>query len=444
MSDRASQSGSRETDAGLRDAAGLTLTAVEGPHKGEVFTFADHEIFLAGRSRTAHLRLMDDHCSRSHFLVEFNPPDCRLTDLGSRNGTWVNGQRVQSVDLHDGDVIKAGLTDLVVVLALPAPAGPTATASPASIAATRCFPAADALPATATETAPPLPTDVAPRPLAPVLRRVAGYEILRQLGRGGMGVVYLARRQDDRSLVALKTIAPAAAVQRHQTERFLREARILRELRHPHIVTFRDVGESEGRLFFAMDYVEGTDAGRMLREQGPLRVRPAIRLICQVLAALAYAHAKGFVHRDVKPANILVAEQDSKKTVQLADFGLARVYQESRLSGLTMQGDVGGTVAYMPPEQITHFRLAKPPADQYSAAATLYTLLTGQALFPFEDPFVQPLTRVLEEEPIPIRQRRADLPEGLAAVIHRAVAKDPAARFPDVLAFRAALKPFGR
>jgi serine/threonine-protein kinase len=309
--------------------------------------------------------------------------------------------------------------------------------------ATECLPAADGLPAAAPETVPPSPSDAAlPPPSA--FPRVAGYEILRVLGRGGMGIVYLARCQADRSLVALKMITPAAAVHRNQTERFLREARILRELRHPHIVTFRDVGESECRLFFAMDYIEGTDAARMLGEQGPLPVRTAVRMLCQVLAALGYAHEKGFVHRDVKPANILVAGEDGKKVVKLADFGLARVYQESRLSGLTMHGDVGGTVAFMPPEQITHFRHAKPPADQYSAAATLYTLLTGRTLFNFSDPSVPPLTRVLEEEPVPIRQRRPDLPDELAAAVHRALAKDPESRFPDVLAFRAALKPFGQ
>ncbi len=438
MSDPASRTGARETDPEGHEPATLTLTTVEGPHKGEVFTFSEHEVFLAGRSKTAHLRLTDDHCSRSHFLVEFNPPDCRLTDLGSRNGTWVNGQRVQAADLRDGDIIKAGQTHLLVALASPA------TGTAADSIATRCLPAGDALPATAPETVLPSPADAAaPLPSAG-FPRVAGYEIIRTLGRGGMGVVYLARCAADQSLVALKTIILAVAVQRHQTERFLREARILRELRHPHIVAFRDIGESDGRLFFAMDYVEGTDAAKLLREQGPLPVRPAVRLACQVLAALGYAHGKGFVHRDVKPANILVAILGGKKVVKLADFGLARVYQESRLSGLTMQGDVGGTLAFMPPEQITHFRLAKPPADQYSAAAMLYNLLTGQAPFDFEDPSVQPLTRILEEEPTPIRRRRPDLPEGLAAVIHRALGKDPAERFPDALSFRAALKPFGR
>src|SRR6185312_13533101 len=113
----------------------------------------------------------------------------------------------------------------------------------------------------------------------------------------------------------------------------------------------------------------------------------------------------GFVHRDIKPANILLAEEGDKKSVKLADFGLARVYQESRLSGLTMQGEVGGTLAFMPPEQITDFRKAKPAADQYSAAAALYNLLTGHLLFNLPKAASQQFAQILQEEPIPIRQR---------------------------------------
>jgi serine/threonine-protein kinase len=150
------------------------------------------------------------------------------------------------------------------------------------------------------------------------------------------------------------------------------------------------------------------------------------------------------VHRDIKPANLLVADDAGKKLVKLADFGLARVYQASRMSGLTMQGDVGGTVAFMPPEQITQFRQVKPPADQYSAAATLYTMLTGKLLFDFQAGVAPSLTIVLQEEPVPVRQRRPDIPEELARAIHRALDKEAANRFADVREFRAVLKPFGQ
>jgi serine/threonine-protein kinase len=454
---------------------GLTLTATDGPYKGQTFAFTGHEVFLVGRSKEAHLQIAQDgHVSRHHFLVEINVPDCRLTDLGSKHGTFVNGRRVQSADLHAGDVIRAGHTTLVVAIpgagAAPPAVDPDAatlpppSAAPGGVSATAAtaetlpptMPVSAALP----PTAPPSATEpgAAPSdlpetvhsdglaaPLAPptfVVPQVPGYQIERELGRGGMGVVYLAVREDGGARVALKTIVPAVAVNRNQVQRFLREADILRQLQHANIVAFRDVGESGGALYFAMDYVEGTDAAKLLKQHGPLPVRTAVRMLCQLLSALEYAHGRGFVHRDIKPANLLVAEEGGKKTVKLADFGLARAYQESRMSGLTIQGDVGGTVAFMPPEQITNFRQVKPAADQYSAAATLYTLLTGRLLFDFEAGQAHGLSRVLQEEPVPARRRRADLPDELAAAVHRALAKDAAARFPNVHAFRAALTPF--
>jgi len=121
-----------------------------------------------------------------------------------------------------------------------------------------------------------------------------------------------------------------------------------------------------------MELATGPDFDRILKNRGPSPIKPAVRGICQMLTGLAHAHEKGFVHRDIKPANILVHKDGTTKTTKLADFGLARAYEVSQLSGVTMQGDVGGTPRYMPPEQVTHFRNVKPAADQYSAAATLY------------------------------------------------------------------------
>jgi serine/threonine-protein kinase len=269
---------------------------------------------------------------------------------------------------------------------------------------------------------------------------VAGYELLRELGRGGMGVVYQAKRRGDGAVVAVKTLTPAATGNPGDVERFLREARILQQLDHPHVVPFLEMGEAEdGRLFFAMEYVDGTDAARLVKEEGPLPVRRAVGLAGQLLQALDYAHAKGFVHRDIKPANLLVTTDGGRDHVKLADFGLARVFQASRLSGLTAEGDVGGTPSFMPPEQVTNYREARPPVDQYAAAATLYHLLTGQHAHDLSGPLPPRVRKLLEEDPVPIRSRRPDLPEGLAAVIHRAMARDPERRFPDVRALRRAL-----
>jgi serine/threonine-protein kinase len=257
-----------------------------------------------------------------------------------------------------------------------------------------------------------------------------------------MGVVYRATREADGATVALKTILPAVRPTPESVARFLREAEILKGLAHPHIVPFRELGEANGLLYFAMDFVPGTDAGRLLKGQGPLPVGRAVGLLCQALLALGYAHGRGFVHRDVKPANLLVTEAGGREEVRVADFGLARAYQASRLSGLTVSGVPAGTPSFMAPEQVLDFRGVKPPADQYAVAATLYTLLTGEPVYGRADSPREAFKRILQDDPVPIRSRRADLPAALAEAIHRALARAPEARFADVAGLRQALLPF--
>src|SRR5262249_38544578 len=152
----------------------------------------------------------------------------------------------------------------------------------------------------------------------------------------------------------------------------------------------------------------------------------------QMLQALEFAHAQGFVHRDIKPANLLVGEEGGREVARLADFGLARVYQSTRLSGLTMLGDVGGSVPYMAPEQITRYREVKPPVDQYSAGAMLYRLLTGHYVYDFTGDRQRRFMKILQEDPVPLRSRRDDLPQELGDIIHHALAREPERRFPNV------------
>jgi serine/threonine-protein kinase len=256
-----------------------------------------------------------------------------------------------------------------------------------------------------------------------------------------MGMVFLAVRDADGAEVAVKTVIPMQSGSDTQVQQFLREAEILKQLDHPRIVRYFDVGEAYGVLYFAMEYVVGRDLGQILKERESLGVSVAVRLVRQVLEALAHAHDRRFVHRDIKPSNVLLAGEGGQRQVKLADFGLARVYQASKLSGLTVTGDLGGTPAYLPPEQITQYRDVSPAADQYSTAAMLYHLLTGQYILDLP-PLPGALVVILEDEPAPIQSRRADIPDGLAAAIHRALAKQPEDRFPDVTAFRAALRPF--
>jgi serine/threonine-protein kinase len=161
-----------------------------------------------------------------------------------------------------------------------------------------------------------------------------------------------------------------------------------------------------------------------------------------VLGGLSYAHAEGFVHRDIKPANVLVAHSASGEEARLGDFGLARVYQASRLSGLTVAGAIAGTPTYMPPEQVVSLREVQPAGDQYSAAATLYYVMSGKAPYDKAANIHMQLLRLLEDDPVPLSVRRPTIPRALEVVVHRALAREPDERFPDVASFAAALRPF--
>jgi serine/threonine-protein kinase len=409
----------------------VVLQVTDGPHKGRRFEFCDHNSFIFGRGEQAHFRLpnQDRYFSRIHFLIEVNPPECRLVDLASRNGTIVNGQRVQAANLHDGDVIRAGHTTLQVQVRR------TGETPPPVVHASSM---SSGPPSQATAMPRVQPLREPPRP--PELPDLPGYQDLRELGRGGMGVVYLARRLVDRALFGVKTIRPVQGTRAREIELFLRECQILKSLHHPAIVTFHEFGHTGELLYLVMDYVPGTDAARLLKENGPLPVPLAVDLTCQALVGLQYAHEQGFVHRDLKPANLLVAGELSAAVCRLADFGLAREYQASRVSGLTLLGDMGGTLPYMAPEQITDFRQARPPVDIYSAAATLYHLLTGEYAFDFAQQEVSARLRtILTEPPVPIRARRPEIPLKLADLIRRGLDRDPRKRFASAAEFRQAL-----
>ncbi len=397
----------------------VKLTVTAGPHVGREFEFDGHDTFLVGRSKAAHFRLSHDdpYFSRRHFLIEANPPRVRVIDLNSRNGTRVNGAKVPSAELQDGDQVRAGHTVFTVSVVL---ANPEHTAT------------FDGPVAQLFDSSPSFSGVEVP-----------GYRLGAELGRGGMGVVLRAVRLADGTAAAVKLVSTAAGVGRRQVDKFLREARIMGELRHPNIVARIDAGEtSGGQLFIAMELVDGPDLSKVLKDRGPLAVPTAVRAVCQALDGLAHAHDRGFVHRDVKPSNLLAAGPPDNPVVKVADFGLARAYEESNLSGLTMQGEAGGTPAFMAPEQVTHYRDVKPPADQYAAAATLYTLVSNKLPYDPAPTVPHMLARILSQDPVPLLHRRPDLPPGLAAAVHTAMAREPAQRFRDARAFRQALLPF--
>jgi serine/threonine-protein kinase len=394
----------------------VQLHALAGPNQGHTVAFDRNDTFVVGRSArsTVHLPKRDPYLSRFHFLVEVHPPHCRVVDLGSRNGIRVNDAKVDRADLKTGDVIKAGRSAFRVQI-------------DPSLAELAREP----------ETKSHIPTGE-PDPV------VTGFRLVRVVGRGGTGVVYEAVREKDNQTVALKVVRPAFLPTNSQIKRFRREADILKQLDHPNVVRYLGNGIGDGVLWVAMEFIYGENAGDLIDRAGPLAVVGATKIALHVLKGLAAAHRRGFVHRDVKPSNILLALRPSGRyKVRLADFGLARMVAGPGQSGVTLVGDMGGTPKFMPPEQFLDFRNVGPEADVYGTAATLYFLLTGRTPFdPLHGSDPAPFGMALDADPVDVTARRPDVPEGLAAAIHVGLAKKPADRHRSASAFARALRPF--
>ncbi len=260
------------------------------------------------------------------------------------------------------------------------------------------------------------------------------FEIVREVGKGSMGIVYEARVRASGERVALKVLPPSLTLSERALARFLREGRIMARVRHPDIVAFHDQGHA-GRLhWFAMEFVDGTTLQERL-QVGPLPVRQACAIAARVARALHFAHDRGVVHRDLKPGNLMLRADDggadeTAPRVAITDFGLAR---ETGTGSMTESGAIVGTPMYMAPELVlggsTH---ASTLADVYSLGATLYALVTGQP--PFDGPTAQSVLKaVLEQDPPSPRQLRADLPPAVEAIVGKAMERDPTRRYGSAL-----------
>jgi YVTN family beta-propeller protein len=258
--------------------------------------------------------------------------------------------------------------------------------------------------------------------------RLAGYRIQALLGRGGMGVVYLAEQLGPHRQVALKLLSAPVVTSEAFRERFLRESELAAAIDHPNVLPVYDAGETDGVLWIAMRLVDGIDLAALLHRDGPLAPEPALAICGQVAGALDAAHARGLVHRDVKPANILLAVEDGAVAhAYLADFGLTKRVGGAR--GPTVSGQVLGTIDYVAPEQVEGGPV-DGRADQYSLGCVLFECLTGRV--PFRgDSELAVLWAQVHDPPPPISEYRPDLPAGLDDAIDRALAKAPGDRHPS-------------
>ena len=254
------------------------------------------------------------------------------------------------------------------------------------------------------------------------LGRLGPYEVLAEIGRGGMGIVLKAFDPTLHRVVAIKVLAPQLATSGVARKRFMREAQAVAAVTHDHIVTIHAVEEANGLPYLVMQYIPGQSLQDRIDKEGPLPLKEILRIGMQTAAGLAAAHAQGIIHRDIKPANILL--ENGVQRVKLTDFGLARAMDDA---SVTQSGFVAGSPQYMAPEQARGETLDHR-ADLFSLGSVLYTMCTGRPPFRAANTFAV-LRRVSEETPRPIREVNPEIPDWLAAVVDKLHAKDPAARY---------------
>jgi len=329
---------------------------------------------VIGRSAACAVRVEDGRVSRRHAEVSRQGDAFVVKDLGSRNGTRLNGRPVTSARLAYGDEIGVGNTCVLFVeRALSERVGST----------------------------------------------LAGYEVLAPLGHGGTGVVYLARQAALERVVALKLLYPRLATNRAFVEAFLRDAEAARALTHVNVVRIHEAGQAADECFCAMEYVDGPSVAELLRTQGVIRPRRALDITLQIASALDYAHRLGVLHRDIKPENILLTTDG---TAKLADLGLSAAIQavprESETEG---KPRIWATPAYLAPE-IALGEPSDPRSDFYSLGATLFHMLTGA--LPFMGATVADVLNKHITAPLPeLQSIGADIPRAINPLVEKLMAK---------------------
>jgi len=460
--------------------AKVILSVTEGPIQGTLYTFEEHDTFIFGRASDCHARLSPDDttASRHHFILEANPPDARLRDLGSLNGTYVNDvkyggrasdetpeqaatRRFPEIDLKHGDTINVGDTVFEVQIESQVAAVPidfhvlqTEVSSPevmrcglcgkdveAEVGSNRrgdyichsCQQKVQSDPAIvvvhelrAHDRDPTRPNDI------------AGYNLECKLGEGGMGAVYLGRNVITGETAAIKVMLAKVAVDEDSRQRFQREIEVTRQLRHTNIVLLIEQGSTGSGFYFVMEFCSGGDLDDLIeRHGGRVPLSEAAPVMLNALDGLAYAHSQGCIHRDIKPQNILLAGQFGE-IAKISDFGLAKNFQQAGLSGMTATGMMAGSLAFMSRDQLVNFKYAKPVSDVWSMGATFYYMLTGRP--PRDFPVGQdPVAVILNRNVVPITDRNASIPEKVAVVIDRATTDNVKQRYQTAREFREAL-----
>jgi hypothetical protein len=365
-----------------------TLLLENGPEKGKGLELHPGATYTLGRDPNCDLVLNGDLVSRHHVRLKEFKGGYFVKDLDSLNGVYINDQRVTQAELKPGDKLQIGdalLTFLGESLAK-----------------------------------------------AKEEKILGGYRLLERVGRGGMGTVYRAIQISLDREVALKLLSPELVKDKNFVAQFFREARAAGQLNHPHIVQVYDVGQEGEDYYYSMEFVRGGSLEDRLRKEGKLAPAEALRIALEAATALEYAESRHIVHRDIKPDNLMLAEDGR---VRVADLGLAL----SLKSGADQKGQpILGTPHFISPEQALR-RDVDIRSDIYSLGATLYRMLTGETLFKGATA-EEIVKKAVREEPRPLREVNAAVPERIAALVHRMVQKDPDARFASAKELRETLQ----
>ncbi len=438
----------------------IVLRVISGPHEGQEYRIDHSGSFIVGRaSRAAFPMTADLALSREHFQLENFPPLCHLVDLGSTNGTKVNGLRVERVLLREGDMVAAGDSAFAIhYIGGEVEARLRDRCAGCGVQLEHGVPLDSTGPLEA-----PLPL-AALRPSASSLLCVdcdarrkqfpetsPDYLIEDVIGEGGMGTVYRAQQISRNRRVAIKMMIANSTAGEKALNYFHREIQALRDMLmpggkcHPSIVEFYELFQIEGHFQLVMEYVDGKNALDWLRAlKQPMPYATAALIGQDLLSALHFAHTKGYVHRDIKPSNLLVMGPVHRPRVKLSDFGLAKSMVESTVfSNLTRQGEVGGSLGFLSPEHIRQFGEVRAPADIYCAGATLFYLLTEKYPYLGFDPGrPDSYEMILDHPPVPLRAYRPDAPEALESILLKALRKRPHSRWKSARAMWQALRAF--
>jgi len=412
--------------------AKVLLDFIAGPMQGQSFMIDRHDTFLFGRGGDCHARIIDDpRVSRHHFLLEAIPPGARIRDLGSRNGTTVNGveyggrsgvepqrkedsRRYPEVELHDGDQIVVGSTAIRFRVELPS----TVALPPPPVFA-------------------PRPTREPAREQSPGLD-LDDLQVVREIGKGRLGTVCLVTRKSNGRELALKVASPKISMATIDRAAFLGALRELQRLKHANIVRLLGVGQIRRAYCFLMEYCNGGSIDRRMAEHGGrLPVPEATLLLQQCLAGLAHAHAQGIVHRDIKPQNIVIHRDAGQLVAKLADFGLSALFESAGLLGMTATCQARLDYQFMPAERLTHFKQSDPRSDLWSLAATFYYVMTGRP--PRDFAGRDAIAVVLHAQATALRVANPLVPEPLAELMDRALRRDIPERFQTAAEMQRAL-----